>query len=138
MARYIIMIGIKRMTRRLIEKLTKRIVCILEYFSVSFMFLNDKSQLLRTASYTHFPSIVIIYLVYTFSAFTILMTPNRRINKKIVKLPCRPPDTTILSKANRYTVGDITKEAIPYSNIGKKFSLHFLSAVLMLLFLSLR
>lgn len=132
------MIGIKRIIKRLIEKLTNKIVCALEYLKLSLIFLNDKSQLLSTASYSHFHSNVIIYLVYTLMAFTILIAINRRINRKKIKLPCNHPDTIILSNVSRYTVGEITNEMIPYSNIGKKFSLHFLSAFLMLLLLSLR
>ena len=120
------------------EKLIIKIVCILINLKLSFMFLSDKSQLLSTDSYGPLPSRVIIYLVYIFKQFIKLITPNRNNNKKMVKLPCIPPETAILSIVSQYTVGEIIKETIPYSNIGKKFSLHFLSAHLMLLSLLLR
>lgn len=138
MARYMRMMGSKRMIKIFNEKLIIRIVCILMYLKLSFIFLSDKSQLLSTASYGPFPSKVMIYLVYILRQFIKLITPNRRSNKKIVKLPCIHPETAILRTVSQYTVGEMIRERIPYSNIGKKFSLHFLSAPLMLLSSSLR
>ena len=128
--------GIRRIRKILNEKFTIRFVCILRYFVVSLKWEKERSQLLRTASYAHFPSSVIIYLVNTLSALIIVIAINRNISMNIVKFPCNHQETAILSRVSQNTVGEIINEMMPYSNIGKKSALHFLSAFLILLSLS--
>jgi|GEM_PF-1802893 len=120
------------------EKFIIRLVCILRYFVVSLKWEKERSQLLSTASYAHLPSIVIIYLVNTLSALTMVIAINRNKSMKMVKFPCNPHETAIFNNVIQYTVGESINEIIPYSNIGKNISLPFFNAFFMLLSLSLR
>lgn len=129
--------GIAYMTKMLSEKLSSNMVCILIYLKFSLRFFMVKNTLAVSASYNHFFSMVIIYLVYVLRQFMMFITPNQ-ISRNTIVVPCNHQETAIFRTVSRYMVGEIMSDMMPNSNMGKKSALPLFRAFLMFFFSSLR